>query len=93
MHFEQVGEENQKILYKHYMDTGEIKDCLLTKIWPCALQWFFTYENCLIEQMQISTENKVQGYNLFRQEYQGQLVIDKHLQCNRLNLFISDEKC
>ena len=43
MPYEQVGEQNQKILYKHYMDTGEIKDSLLTKIWLYALQWFFTY--------------------------------------------------
>ena len=32
MPFEQVGEQNQKTLYKHYMDTGEIKNRLLTKI-------------------------------------------------------------
>ena len=81
MPYEQVGEQNQKILYKHYMDTGKIKDCLLTKIWFHVLQWFFIYQSwkVLYEKNVDFDQKKIQGCKLFRQEFLGLLVIKETL--------------
>ena len=72
MPYEQVGEQNRRILYKHYMDTGEIKDCLLTKIWVMTLQWFCTYgERCLIKIMQISTVKRYKDTIFLGKSFKG----------------------
>ena len=84
----QVGEENQKILYKNYMESGEIKDGLLTKIWLTNLdvyppQWLLSFQNILAWREKCPFRQK-KGTGVWftqqTQEFQGSLVVRETLE-------------